>query len=140
MSLYIKIQTVDHLDQKYNTIGDYDLISSPYLADFAINIRVSKLGDWRKELLVAIHELVESAIALKIKGIKNEDITAFDEKFEEETERGEHLKDAEPGDDPRAPYYREHGIATTVEYGLLPHLELSESDYEQSMMDLWRPE
>ena len=47
---------------------------------------------------------------------------------------------SEPGDDRRAPYYPYHQLAMFVEYGLLPHLKLTEAEYEEAMMKLWRPD
>ena len=72
----INIQTIPNNEQRYITTGDYWIDS-----DGTWQIRVSDLGDWKKELLVAIHELAEQAICLS-KGIKEEDISAFDIEFE----------------------------------------------------------
>ena len=65
------------------------------------------------EFCVALHETIEQHLCAK-RGISNEDITAFDIKFEKEREHGKH-GDNEPGFDPRAPYRKEHSFADKIE-------------------------
>jgi hypothetical protein len=143
--LDIIIQTVKHEDQKYNTIGNYEsgvpgMEKKVELTPGSVIITVSDMGDWRKELAVAIHELIEVSLACWIGGITDEQIVEFDKKYEELAKQGLISDDSEPGDNPDAPYYVYHKIATVIEYGLLVSLGVSEAEYEEAMLKLWRPD
>lgn len=145
MALDIIIQTVKHEDQKYNTIGNYESTETGFekqveLTPGKVIITVSDMSDWRKELCVAVHELVEVAIACWKNGIKDSDIVNFDKLFESKAEQGIVSEDAEPGDDPAAPYYAYHQMAMMMEYSLMVSLGLTEVEYEEAMLNLWRPE
>lgn len=63
---------------------------------------------------IAIHELTEARLAFA-HGVTEGAVDQFDQMFERERTEGLHGPDAEPGDDPRAPYRREHAAATIVE-------------------------
>lgn len=104
----IDIKTIAHKRQRYNTCGDW------WWEDNTLVIRVSCLGDWRYELLVGFHELIECAIC-KFRGITQAEVDSFDFKFESDRKKGKHKKDAEPGDHPDAPYRIPHFFATTLE-------------------------
>lgn len=105
----IHIKTMPHDVQRYPTAGDYWRN-----ADGAEEFRVSDMDNSDYEFLVAMHELVEWYLSEK-RGVKEEDIKAFDEMFEEERQNGLHASDEEPGFDERAPYLREHTFATKIE-------------------------
>lgn len=60
----------------------------------------------KEALLVALHELVESVLCFHA-GISQEAVDAFDAAYD---------GDGEPGDDPRAPYRRQHRQACLVEF------------------------
>jgi hypothetical protein len=107
--LKIRIETVPSEEQRYPTIGDY--WDEP---DGTREVRVTDMGDPRYEFLVAVHELVELMLCAE-RGIAEPEIMAFDVAFEEERDRGLHGPDDEPGDDPRAPYRREHRFAENIE-------------------------
>lgn len=104
----IECEAISHRAQRYATVGDY------YEQRDTMQFRISKMNDWRLEILVLIHELVEYALVRKA-GIKIEDIDAFDIAFEKERLEGKHKDSDEPGDDHRAPYRKQHAIATRVE-------------------------
>jgi hypothetical protein len=142
--LDILIQTVPHKEQKYNTIGNYEstvlgMEKKVELTPGQVIITVSDMGDWRKEICVALHELFEVATACWKNGIKDEDIVKFDNWYEVLAEQGKVLADSEPGDSPNAPYYAYHKMATMVEYALLVSLGVTEAEYEETMMKLFRP-
>jgi hypothetical protein len=118
----IHLQTIPHDQQRYPTVGDYW-----EEADGVEHVRVSELPDWRYEALVAVHEIVELLLA-KHRAISEEAISAFDVEFERDREHGKVL--GEPGDDPRAPYKREHFFATNVERLLAAELEVDWRSYE----------
>lgn len=103
--LNIEIKTVPDGEQRYNTVGDYWGENGKEI------VRVSDMDNWKYEILVAAHEIVEDALC-KARGISDDDITNFDKQYEIERKYG--VLD-EPGNDPRAPYYKEHQFATKIE-------------------------
>ena len=114
----IHIATIPHGEQRYETVGDYWIDAAGTL-----QIKVSALGDWRAERLVAIHELIEQTLT-QAAGITNEAIDAFD--------MG-HPDLSDPGADPRAPYHRQHTIATGIEMLLCAELGLSWAEYDATV-------
>lgn len=92
-------------------------------------ITVSDMGNDDYEFLVAIHEMIEAKLCEKA-GISDEAITAFDVKFESERKAGDV---SEPGDEPTAPYARQHCIATAVERLMCAELGISWFDYEAAV-------
>lgn len=121
--LNISIKTIPQEEQHYNTLGDYYEIAG------GLAIRVTEIGDEYAELLVAIHELVECFLTRK-RRISDSEITAFDMKFEQERALEMHIKSDEPGDDPRAPYVREHRFAENIERLVAHELGIIWADYE----------
>jgi len=117
----ITIETVPHKEQRYPTVGDwfYDECGD-------IVIRVSHLKDWRHEMLVAVHELVE-LLACKQDGVRQEDVDRFDMDYEKNRRPGDLT--SEPGDDPNAPYADQHCLATGIERILAQQLGVKWSDY-----------
>jgi hypothetical protein len=97
-----------------------------------LHIKVSQLSDWRREALVAVHELVEALIC-KHAGVTTEQVDEFDMNFEATRKDGD---DSEPGDDPKAPYYRQHQIATVIEKLLSVELGVNWTDYEKELNSL----
>lgn len=76
-----------------------------------LQIRVAQMSSPEREMTLAIHEIVECALA-KFHGVKVEDVDAFD-RIVEEAEPEKHGIDA--GDLPGCPYAREHMAATACE-------------------------
>ena len=83
-----------------NSVGDYWRA-----ADGALYVRVTEMPDWRYELLIAVHELIEEALATH-RGIPEPEIMRFDL---------EHPELDDPGMDCRAPYHAEHFFADAIE-------------------------
>lgn len=102
-----------HFCHPVATCGDWQAWSNG-----AINCTVDNLNDPDSEFAVLVHELIEAWLCRK-RGITHERVTLFDGEFESEREAGRHSQEAEPGDDPRAPYRREHQFATAIEMLLL---------------------
>ena len=127
--LNIHIKTIQHSYQRYETPGDF---FSDGVSD---NFFVSGLNDWRYEVLIAVHELCEWAL-VKYACIDEKDITKFDQMFEEERSQGLHDKYAEAGDDPRAPYRKQHFIATTIERMLGFALNVDWNKYDEAVISL----
>jgi len=117
------IETIPHETQRYPTVGDY------WLDEVGVEqIRVSEMMDWRYEVLVAIHEIVEMALT-RHRGIAEEDITEFDIKFEQDKEKG--LIGGEAGDNVNAPYRKEHFFATNLERLLAGELDVNWFEYDR---------
>ena len=120
----IQVRVIPHNQQRYVTVGDWWWDENGDL-----QIRVSDLGDWRFNALVAHHEQVE-ALACKRAGIREEDVTAFDKQFENYRKAGNY---DEPGDCLRAPYYRQHQIATISERQLALELGVNWREYDEKV-------
>ncbi len=118
----IHVETIPHENQRYPTVGDY------WDEDGTEQVRISQMKDWRYEILVTVHELVEMAIA-KHRRIPEEAITAFDIAFEQARESG--FVQGEPGDQPNAPYRREHVFATNIERLFAAELDVDWHEYDE---------
>lgn len=121
MKIYVK--TIQHEQQAYATSGDYWQEGGEA---GTLQVRVSDMGDWRYEALVAVHEIVE-AVLCRAQGVSFEDITTFDLLFESKRAADD---DSEPGDAPSAPYQRQHNFATAVERMLCAALGIPWAEYE----------
>ena len=131
----ITIKTIPQKEQRYETIGDYWFIrkESPP-TNFNLEIRVSETGNWKYEALVAIHELVE-VLLCKDRGISEPDIMAFDKAFE--AKRKPDDKDSEPGDDPAAPYGKEHRFAENIERLVAAELGVNWNTHDADLCKIW---
>ncbi|HZZ98730.1 MAG TPA: hypothetical protein VFG51_02235 [Candidatus Saccharimonadia bacterium] len=166
----IVIETIKHENQRYPTVGDwlYDYtyfcntcsqsLITPHIEDVkcvrcktsmclintTLSIRVSELGDWRREALVAVHELVE-VLLCKHDGVEQASIDKFDIAFEEK--RAADLDTAnpdeqklllmlEPGDDPGAPYRKQHSFASGIERLLAAALDVEWMPYVEQVENL----
>ncbi len=122
MNIYVRV--IPHNQQRYVTVGDW------WFDEFGdLQIRVSAMADWRYETLVAYHEQFE-ALACKRAGIQEALVTAFDIEFENYRKAGNH---AEPGDCLRAPYYRQHQLATIAERQLALELGVDWREYDEKV-------
>ena len=123
----ITIKTIPHKEHRYETVGDWW-----FTKNGDIQIRVSKMDDWRYELLVGIHELVE-VVLCKWMGVKQTSVDAFDIVFEKRRKKG---NTDEPGDDRCAPYRFQHCIATGVERTMAALLNVYWTEYEEKINSL----
>ena len=121
----IIIETIPHAQHRYTTVGDWF-----YEPDGTLQIKVSQLSDWRREALIAVHELVE-VLLCKRDGVSAEAVDKFDKSFS----FTEHPSE-EPGDSPEAPYKKQHCLATGVERILAAHLEVDWKTYEEELEEL----
>lgn len=123
----IFIETIPHSTHRYNTVGDWT--RDP---DGTLHIKVSEeIGD-EYATLVAVHELLEVLLCEK-RGITDAAVTAFDEKFEAHRHPDD---ESEAGDDPAAPYKREHLFATGIEKLLAAELNVDWKTYDKAILDL----
>ena len=123
----ITIETIPHKNQRYETAGDWIFDSSGDLT-----IRVSDLGDWRFNALIGLHELVE-VLQCKHDGVTQEAVDAFDIAFEKN--RAPDNED-EPGDDPKAPYQRQHNLATGIERIMAASMGVKWEEYDGAIQAL----
>jgi hypothetical protein len=127
----ITIETIEHKQQRYDTVGDwlYDEATG------TVTIFVSDMGDWRMNMCCGIHEAVETLLCVQ-RGIKEEDVSAFDVQFEADRQAGKHGEDDEPGEAIDAPYRKEHAVADVVERLLAVELDLAWASYNDALYSL----
>lgn len=131
----IVIETIPHDKQRYSTAGDWFYKTEPVYENLpsgdtgptqrVLYIKVSKLSDPRREALISVHELVE-VLLCQHDGVTQESVDAFDRDFEAARIEG---NVDEPGDDPRAPYMKQHSIATAVERLMAAELGVNWKEY-----------
>lgn len=92
-----------------------------------LQVRVEPLSDWKRETLLAVHETVE-AIMCKHNGVTVQSVDEFDLEYDKT-----HSSDLNAGDDPKAPYVREHCLATAIERILCAELEVNWSEYDKEL-------
>lgn len=92
-----------------------------------LQVRVSPMSDWRHETLLAIHEAVE-AIMCKHNGVSQSSVDEFDVEYDKT-----HTFDVNAGDDPKAPYVREHCLATAIERILCAELDVNWETYDREL-------
>ncbi len=122
--LNINIKTIPHKEHRYPTLGDYWRS-----VDGTQEMRISEMGNDDYAFMIAVHELIEWYITEK-RGIKEENIKAFDESFEKERLQGLHTEKDEAGFDSRAPYVKEHTFATEIEKQLAKELGVDWDAYD----------
>lgn len=123
--LNVHIHSKPYRQLRYETYGDYESF-----ADGSLEITVVQLPDWRYESLIALHELVEEMVT-RARGITEPEILAFDLA---------HLELADPGMDTRAPYHKEHVLATAIEMIVAQALGVDWAAYERACEEASREE
>ena len=124
----ISVTVVPHYDQRYDTCGDWQLD----VENHRLDIKVSDLGNWRYNFLVAFHEAIEAVLCLD-----REITTEMVDKFDIEYEAKRDVDDmSEPGDSPDAPYKREHFFATSLERLMAAELRVDWREYEDEINKL----
>lgn len=120
-------KTVPQEKMRYASLGDY------FLDDDGVHqIRVTSMKDWRYEFLVFMHECAEYFLCIHRK-IPEPEIMAFDIQYE--ANRTEPA--SEPGNDPKAPYHKEHRFAEEViEKPLAKALDVDWDVYESYCVQL----
>lgn len=122
----IVIDTIPHKEQRYETVGDW------WWEKDTLQIRVSEIGDWRKEMSIAYHEMRE-ALLCKHLGITQEEVDAFDIDYENKRKEGDV---SEPGNDPKAPYFLPHQYATRDERLLIADFGIDWKEYDDNVNSL----
>jgi hypothetical protein len=120
MRIFIEVKPYSAM--RYPTLGDW------YEDGHGAKIDVADLGDWRMNLLVAVHEMVESALC-EHRGIAEEVVRAFDEA---------HLDADDPGSLADAPYRAEHMFAESLERQIAAELGVDWDVYEAKCKEVAR--
>lgn len=123
----IVIDTLPPVQQRYDTVGDYQFEYKDGVPQ--IHITVSQMGNQQYEFLVALHELVEAELVLR-RDIPQKAIDDFDMAYEAARKDGD---DSEPGDDPKAPYHKEHLFATAIERLMAGELGVDWTAYDAAV-------
>lgn len=92
-----------------------------------LHVRVSPMSDERYELLLAIHETCE-ALLCKYNSVTQAQVDAFDVEYDKT-----HTFDLNAGDDPAAPYVREHCFATAIERIMAAELGVNWLKYDTEL-------
>ena len=92
-----------------------------------MQIRISKMSDWRYEFALAVHEMVEAGLC-KHNGVTQQMVDEFDIPYEKS-----HTKKCNAGDEPDAPYQKEHCLATAAERIVASELGLDWLAYDQEL-------
>ena len=122
----VTIEVIPNEQQRYPTVGDWQWDGDN------LTISISSMDNWRYEMLVAFHELAECLIC-KHRAINQSLVDSFDMLYEKEREPDDV---SEPGDDPMAPYYKEHQFATCVERLLALQLDVNWNQYNNTVESL----
>lgn len=123
----LTVLRVPHEQQRYDTCGDWTFGDDP---NGNLTIRVSMLPTPKYEILVVYHEFIEATLCT-FRGITPEAVDAFDTTYEGPFE--------EPGEDPLAPYHKEHTFASVMERRLCEELGFDWDAYERELANLeWR--
>jgi hypothetical protein len=124
----IVIETIPHHEQRYETVGDWVVDRDTK----TFTIRVSELDNWKYELLVGLHELIEVALCVD-RGISSELVDQFDFAYESARSVDDN---SEPGDATGCPYGREHYFATNLERLMAAELKVDWNDYDEELSHL----
>lgn len=121
----IVIKTIPHNKQRYDTAGDWFSRKSLFTED-STRIYVSDLSNPKFEFLIALHEQIEMFLCQQ-RGISEDAVDKFD--F---TWKG----DGDPGDDPAAPYFKEHQFALIMERMMAHELGVDWAAYNKRLNEI----
>jgi hypothetical protein len=135
--LIIDFAVISHRRQRYPTVGDY------FWRDHRWHIRVSRMKDRRYITLVFLHEIIEWTLC-RLAKIPMLDIDHWDLIYERNRPKEDDPEWAgkapcgckffeEPGDDPHAPYHKQHVTATNCERLIAEALGVKWEKYEKAV-------
>jgi len=119
-------RTIAHDQHRFPTVGDWEITPN---GESLIEVWASNTGNDNYDFLIMIHELIEAWLCKK-RGIPEPAVRAFDIAFEKKRPEGD---DSEPGDDPDAPYRKEHKFATKIERMIADELGVDWNAYDQTI-------
>ena len=117
----IKAATIPHVNQRYDTVGDY------FLDGDCFKLWISETGNGDYNFLIFIHEIIEAYLC-KRNGIPETDITNWDI---------DHPELKEPGHDENAPYHAEHEFAEKIERKIATRMGINWKQYEKVLDELY---
>lgn len=117
----IRIHTIPHEKQRYETAGDWD-----FAPDGSLDIYVSDMQNPDAEFLCAVHELVEVWLARK-RGVTQAEVDKFDMEWQGTPENPD-----EPGCDPMSPYHRDHEAGEVIERVLAQLMGVDWHEYNKA--------
>jgi hypothetical protein len=129
----IVVETKEPKMMRYRTVGDWffcgddprepstDYETNRMEVPGVLVIQVADTGDWRYNMLVAIHEFCEVVQCVE-KGITQKQVDKFDYA---------HQDDEDPGSHPKAPYHDQHMTAMGIEMLLSVALGIKWRPYEE---------
>jgi hypothetical protein len=94
-----------------------------------LQVRVCPMSDWRYEIALAFHEAFEGALC-KNNGVTVAEVDRFDQEFDL-THPNE--PDLNAGDDPKAPYRKEHNYSTIVDRLFIGACGLDFGEYDKEL-------
>jgi hypothetical protein len=118
---------IEHHEQRYSTCGDWEVEPDGF-----VTISVSRMDNEDYVFLVQLHEMAEAYLCKK-RGIEQAVVDEFDIRYEVNRPEGD---ESEPGDDPRAPYYKEHQFATAIERFMAEELGVNWDEYSKVVASL----
>jgi hypothetical protein len=125
--IFIKVIPASEQRLKENC-GDYW-----YDENGTLNIRVSEIGSdkksWLYQRMIVIHELIEQTLT-EYRGITEEEIQAFDEKFYAEMDNGDY---PEAGFHPNCPYLSAHTLSDNVERQMALYCDIDWFEYSKEV-------
>ena len=92
-----------------------------------LQVRIEPMSDWRYEVLLCLHEAIE-AVLCKHNGVSQTSVDEFDVEYDKH-----HATDCNAGDDPKAPYRREHCLATACERVIAAELDVCWETYDKEL-------
>ena len=123
---YLQVYKVPLSEQQYTTLGDY------CKTKYGVRFKITDIGNQDFENLIFLHEYNEYLLTQK-RGITIKQITDFDLQWE--VLYYKHLNTTqEPGDDPKAPYHKEHEFAKLIEREICEQLGYSWEEYDNYVM------
>lgn len=114
----VKIEVIPPKQMRYRTCGDWFWTERECLT-----IQVADTGEWKYNLLVAVHELIE-VILCTSDGVTTKQVDSFDLA---------HQDDEDPGTHPKAPYHKQHIVAMGIEMMLAALLGVKWRPYEETL-------
>ena len=115
----ITINKIPHAKQRYPTCGDWEFFTE-FTPNDLLSISVSEEMGGDSCFLVAMHELIEVKLCMQ-HGVTQQQVDDFDMTFK---------GDGEPGDDPAAPYHKEHLFATLMERKMAKAMGVNWDEHE----------
>ncbi len=111
---------VDGCDWYYDEAGD-------------LQIRISPMSCEAYEHALILHELFE-ALACRHDGVTQKQVDDFDLAYDK---AHPNEPDLGAGDDPEAPYHKQHNLATVVDRLFISSCGLKWADYDSELASIW---